>query len=459
MGELAEETSKLQLGSTPFGKPMLKEFLHDPAYHNMNNGSFGTIPRHIQKVLRSYQDETEARPDPFIRWTYHDHLRESRKAVAEIIKTPLDSTVFVPNATTGVNTVLRNLSWEADGLDEILYFSTIYGGCAKTIDYVVDTRYGRVSERGIPLTYPMEDDDVVALFRSAVAQSRAEGKRPKICLFDVVTSLPGICFPWVAMTAACRELGVMSLVDGAQGIGMVHLDVAAADPDFFVSNCHKWLHVPRGCAVFYVPERNQHLMASTVPTSHGYVPRSGQIRFNPLPKSKDSQFVTNFGFNGTFDNSPNLCVRHSIEWRKSLGGEDKILEYLQTLAKKGGKKIAAILGTFILDNKTETLTKCAMINVALPMVSGPDAESVSVGSDGTVTVPETESGAVGAWLVSKLMGEYQTFLPIYRHDGRWWVRVSAQIFLDESDFEWTGNTLKDLCERVGKQEYKTEEGN
>ncbi|OHE90798.1 hypothetical protein CORC01_13904 [Colletotrichum orchidophilum] len=454
MSELAEETSKLQLDSTPFGKPMLKEFLFDPAYRNLNHGSFGTIPRHIQKVLRAYQDKTEARPDPFIRWTYHDHLRESRKAVAEIINTPLECTVFVPNATTGVNTVLRNLAWSADGLDEILYFSTIYGGCAKTIDYIVDTRNGLVSERGIPLTYPMEDDEIVTLFRDAVATSRAEGKRPKICVFDVVTSLPGICFPWEAMTAACRELDILSLIDGAQGIGMVHLNVSAADPDFFVSNCHKWLHVPRGCAVFYVPERNQHLMASTVPTSHGYVPRSGQVRFNPLPDSKDSLFVTNFGFNGTFDNSPNLCVKDSVEWRKSVGGEDKIIDYLHTLAKSGGKKIAAILGTFILDNKSETLTKCAMVNVALPMVTGPDAETVSVGSDGTVVVPETEAGVVGSWVVSKLMDEYQTFLPIYRHDGRWFTRVSAQIYLDESDFEWTGNMLKDLCKRVGNREYK-----
>ncbi|KZL67612.1 aminotransferase family protein [Colletotrichum tofieldiae] len=454
MGELVEETSQLQLGPTPFGKPMLKEFLIDPAYHNMNHGSFGTYPRHIQAILRSYQDKAESRPDPFIRWTYHAHLKESRQAVADLINAPLSCTVFVPNATVGINTVLRNLVWAPDGLDEILYFSTIYGGCAKTIDYIVDTRSGLVSSRGIPLSYPLEDDEIVAIFRDTVTKSRAEGKRPKICLFDVVSSLPGIVFPYKAMTAACRELSIMSLVDGAQGVGMVALDLTATDPDFFVSNCHKWLLTARGCGVFYVPERNQHLLTSTVPTSHGYVPRSGVQRHNPLPPSGESPFVTAFGFVGTLDNSPYLCVKHSIEWRKSIGGEDKIMEYLWTLAKEGGKKVAATLGTFILDNKSETMTKCAMVNVALPIVMGADAETTSVGPDGTVTVPEKEAYVAVQWMMSTLVNEYLTFVAFFWHQGRWYARLSAQIYLDETDFEWVGGTLKELCQRVGKLEYK-----
>ncbi|KAK1961083.1 PLP-dependent transferase [Colletotrichum sublineola] len=459
MGDLVKETSQLQLSSLPFGKPMLKEFLLDPAYHNMNNGSFGTIPRHIRNALRSYQDEAEARPDPFIRWTYQDLLKESRQAVAGLINAPLSCTVFVPNATVGINTVLRNLTWAPDGLDEILYFSTIYGGCAKAIDYVVDTRAGLVSSRGIPLTYPLEDDEIVAIFRETVAKSRVEGKRPKVCLFDVVSSLPGIAFPYQAMTVACRELGIMSLVDGAQGVGMVPLDLTATDPDFFVSNCHKWLHVPRGCAVFYVPERNQHLLISTVPTSHSYVARSGVKRHNPLPPSNESYFVTSFGFVGTLDNSPNLCVKDAIEWRKSIGGEDKIMEYLWTLAKKGGKKVAATLGTFVLDNKSETLTNCGMVNVALPIVTGAaaDAETTSVGPDDTVTVPEKEVSVVVNWMMKALVDEYHTFVALFWHQGRWYMRISAQIFLDETDFEWLATTMKELCQRVGKQDYKAKD--
>ncbi|KAF9880214.1 hypothetical protein CkaCkLH20_02168 [Colletotrichum karsti] len=455
MGEYIEDEISLQESSPTFGKALLKEFLLDPSYRNLNHGSFGGIPRRVRKALRDYQDKTEARPDPFIRYTYHDHLRESRQAAADLLNAPLSAVVFVPNATVAINTVLRNLPWNPDGLDEILYFNTIYGACGKTIDYIVDTRGGLVSHRAITLTYPLEDDQIVALFRAAVARGRSEGKRPRVCVFDVVSSLPGVRFPFEAVTAACRDLGVVSLVDGAQGIGMVPLDLAALDPDYFFTNCHKWLHAPRGSAVFYVPERNQHLMASTVPTSHGYVPRSGAARFNPLPAGPESPFVENFGYVGTLDNSPYLCVKDAIEWRRSIGGEEAILRYTWTLAKEGGRRAAAVLGTFVMDNKAGTLTKCCLVNVALPMVMRKDGDAPSTGPDGTVAVPEQLAYPVVNWMVETLVSEYQTFVALFWHDGRWYARLSAQVYLEEEDFEWIGHTLKELCQRVSKHEYNS----
>lgn len=74
-----------------------------------------------------YQDQCEARPDPFIRYDFPKLLDKSRGDIADFLNAPLDSIVFVPNATTAVNTVLRNIPWHEDGKDEILYFNTIYG--------------------------------------------------------------------------------------------------------------------------------------------------------------------------------------------------------------------------------------------------------------------------------------------------------------------------------------------
>jgi selenocysteine lyase/cysteine desulfurase len=72
----------------------------------------------------------ESAPDPFIRYELGSIMDDNRAAVAELVDAPVDTVVFVPNATTAINVVLRNLVWNENGNDEILYFSTIYGNHA-----------------------------------------------------------------------------------------------------------------------------------------------------------------------------------------------------------------------------------------------------------------------------------------------------------------------------------------
>lgn len=419
--------------------------------------------------MREYQDRAEAMPDPFIRYETPRLMDESRAAVARLLRVPTDTVVFVANATVGVNTVLRNLVWHADGRDEILYFDTIYGGCAKTIDYVVEDRQGRVSSRCIALSYPCDDADVVAAFDAAVRASRDAGRRPRVCLFDVVSSLPAVRFPFEAVAAACRAAGVLSLVDGAQGVGMVDLDLAAADPDFFVSNCHKWLHVPRGCAVLYVPPRNQPLIRSSLPTSHGFVPRppppspspspsptaTATPSRDPLPPSDKPPFVTLFEFVGTIDNAPYLCVKDSIRWREEvLGGERRIREALTELARAGGRRAAEILGTRVLDNAAQSLTRCAMVNVALPLAVAVAAAASDPELAALPSIPPDDAPAATNWMLETLMAEYKTFVALFVYGGRWWARLSAQVYLELEDFEWAGRTLKEVCERAARGEYR-----
>ncbi|KAL2753148.1 hypothetical protein ACRALDRAFT_2113136 [Sodiomyces alcalophilus JCM 7366] len=440
--------------SIPFGAALKKEFPFDPQFRNLNHGSFGAAPRAVLAKLREYRDRADAVPDIFLRYEYPRKLDESRAAIAELVNAPLDTVVFVPNATTGVNVVLRNLVWDADGKDEIISFSVIYGACGKTVDYAIDSGRGLVSRRSIEIEYPLEDDEIVDAFRRAVETSRSQGKRPKIAIYDTVVSQPGVRFPFEELTKLCRELGVLSLIDGAQGIGMLPLDLSALDPDFFVSNCHKWLHVPRACAFFYVPFRNQHLITSTLPTSHGYQSQ-GVSRPNPLPQDGTKPaFVNNFEFVGTLDNAPYLTVKDALAWRQNvLGGEQRIIEYLWTLAKEGGKKVADILGTHVLENKKGTLTNNAMVNIFLPIKTSPDTAAPSLASDGQIVIPLQDANKAVTWMLSKLMDEYKTFIPINGHAGRWYVRLSAQVYLDTEDFEWAGHVLKGLCDRVGKNEY------
>jgi selenocysteine lyase/cysteine desulfurase len=186
--------------------------------------------------MRSFQDRAEGRPDKFIRYDYPRIVDESRAAMSKLLNVDVDTLSFVPNATTGVNTILRNLVFKPR--EKIVYFATIYGACEKTVEYVVETTPAEAIK--IQYTYPVEDDWLVDEFRKVVRQEQDTGNTVKVAIFDTIVSLPGLRMPFEQLTAACKELGVLSCVDGAHGVGHIALDLGKLDCDFFVSNCHKY---------------------------------------------------------------------------------------------------------------------------------------------------------------------------------------------------------------------------
>ena len=344
---------------------------------------------------------------------------------------------------------MQNILWNEDGRDEILYFNTIYGSCGKTIEWVAELNRNLVQPREVKVTYPIADRDLLSIFKEAIEASRAAEKVPRIAVFDTVSSLPGVRAPFEHLTKLCKEEGILSLVDGAHGIGHLPLDMSALQCDFFTSNPHKWLFVPRGCAVLYVPEHNQKLIRSSLPTSHGFQPKTGGGGTpSSLPPSKNSEFVHNFEFVGTSDTTNYLVVGEAIKWREEVcGGEIAIMEYNSNLAREGGIAAAKILGTKVLDNDGHTLTDCCLVNVLLPLEVSDSA------IPGTNTVKPANVSRATLWMEEILMKEHNTFLAIYFFQGQWWVRLSGQVYLDLEDFKWAGEVLKEMCERAGKEEF------
>lgn len=226
-------------GNLHFGSSLREAyFSFSPSFTPVNHGTFGATPSAIEEKHFAMQRCVSERPDVFITYKLPNLLDESRKAVAPLLGVDVDEVVFVPNATTGVNTVLRNLKFEEG--DVIVHFSTIYDSCEATIASIGEMSPLRPAS--ISLTYPMEDDDIVRKFKEKVLQERKEGKNVKIAIFDTVLSFPGVRMPWEDLVAACRELAVLSLVDGAHGIGHIDLThLGKVNPDFFVSNCHKYV--------------------------------------------------------------------------------------------------------------------------------------------------------------------------------------------------------------------------
>ena len=240
----------------------------------------------------------------------------------------------------------------------------------------------------LPCTHP----EILNSFSQSISRIIYDGYTPRVAIFDTIVSIPGVRFPFERLTRMCKEYGILSVVDGAHGVGHISLNLSQLDADFFTSNCHKWMYTPRGCALLHVPKRNQHLIRTTYPTSHGFVPPSGSAIRNPLPPNEDkSEFVNLFQFVATTDNSPYYCVPAALNFRQNLcrGGEEAIYKYIRDVAQRGADLLAMVLGTEVMDDMDEGqglktmgslegsdrgrtgwvggLRDCAMANVLLPI--------------------------------------------------------------------------------------------
>ncbi|ORY61212.1 aminotransferase family protein-like protein [Pseudomassariella vexata] len=423
-----------QLGPepTPFGREMrLRHFDFASSYRPFNHGSFGTFPKAVRQYQQFLQQQAQERPDTFRRIAYPELLREARGAVAPLLGAHVDEVVLVPNASTAFNTVVRNLVYE-DG-DVILYFSTVYSSFLRTIQSLEETT--AVQGHSISLVYPIEDDEVLNLFEKAIIDVQTQGKRVKLASFDTVLTFPGVRFPWERMLAKCREFGVMSCVDGAHGIGHISLyHMAGLGPDFFISNCYKWIMVPQGCSALYVPFRNQHLIKTTFPTSEDFLPER-ERRGMPVT----DYFVNLFNRVGTIDFTPYLCISEALRFRSEVcGGEEQVREYGSRIAREGGMLMAQIMGTEVLENKTKTLCRCCFTNVRLPLTSE------------EAGCPQ-EAVATANWISEKSIIEYDSYLPTRYYNGAFWTRLSGQIYLEHADFEWAAHTLIELCNRARQE--------
>ena len=98
----------------PTDSPWLLE--RDIAY--LNHGSFGACPDPVLEAQRVWRERMEAQPVRFLGRELERHLDEARQRVAVFLKADPDGLAFVPNATTGVSTVLASLRFQPG--DELL---------------------------------------------------------------------------------------------------------------------------------------------------------------------------------------------------------------------------------------------------------------------------------------------------------------------------------------------------
>lgn len=377
----------------------------DPAVAYLNHGAFGACPRAVLEAQQRYREQLEREPVRFFLRELEPLLDASRAELASFVGADPEDLVFVPNATAGVNTVLRSLSFMPG--DEICVTDHGYNACRNAVEAAAARAGARVVVAAVP--FPIEQPEQVT-----EAVLAAVGPRTRLVLVDHVTSPTGLVFPVAALTAELAARGVDVLVDGAHAPGMVPLDLRALGAAYTTGNCHKWLCAPKAAGFLHVRRDRQAAIRPLV-ISHGA----------NSPRADRSRFLLEFDWTGTSDPSAALCVGDAI---RALGA----------LLPGGWPALRA-------HNRATALAARDLLCEALGC--RPPAPDAMIGSLATVPLPDAPSSAPRLDpLQDALLARWGVEVPVFAWPAppRRWLRISAQIYNERPDYERLATALAAL---------------
>ena len=388
---------------TRFGRAMLEHFALDPAITYLNHGTVGAPPRRVLAVQQAIRDEIELQPSRYLLRELSEicvgapraeppRLRTAAAEVAAFFGARGEDLVFVDNATTGANAVLRSLPL-APG-DEILVTSLGYGAITYAARYVARERGATVRE--VVLSHWTTRPEAVV---EAIAE--ALGDRTRLVIIDHIASDSALLLPVAEVAARCHERGVPVFVDGAHAPGAIALDLPSIGADWYVGNLHKWAWAPRSTGILWVRPEHQATLHPAV-----------------ISWGLDQGFTTEFDLVGTRDPSPWLAAPAALELLAEFGARE-VRAYNHDLAFRAGERLAQRWQT---EFRTPRSMVATMVSVPLPERFGSSPQDA-------------------ARLRDCLLFEDRIELHISAREERLAARVAIQIYNDLADVDRLGEAI------------------
>jgi len=378
----------------------------DPAVDYLNHGSFGACPRAVLAYQGDLRARLEREPVDFLARRLPRLLGAAREALGAFVRADACDLAFVPNATTGVNAVLRSLELRPG--DELLTTDHAYAACRKAMEFVAARSGARVV--GAPVAFPLSgDDDVVSPVLAAV------GPRTRLAVLDHVASPTALVFPIERLVRELAARGVDTLVDGAHALGMIPLDLRAWGAAYYTANAHKWLCAPKGAAFLHVRRDRQALLHPLV-ISHGFEPDQPRARF-----------PDEFDWTGTDDPTAWLSIPECVRFLGSLLGGG----WPELMARNHGLALHA------------RDVVCAAMDVPPPcpdhMVGS--MASIPLAAPAPATPAETlDQDALASWFRDRGLETWFTPWPCA---GGKLVRVSAQLYNHRQQYALLAGLLRE----------------
>jgi isopenicillin-N epimerase len=312
--------------------------------------------------------------------------------------------VYVPNATTGLNTVARSLPLGPG--DEVLSTDHEYGALDRTWRFICQKRGARYVRQPVPLPVKSAEQVIQAIWSGV-------NERTRVLFLSHITSPTAIILPVTKLVHRARKAGIITVIDGAHTPGQIQLDLTALGADFYSGNAHKWMLSPKGAGFLYAHRKVQHLLEPLV-VSWGWEPETPAA----------SRFIDEHEFQGTKDIAAYLTVPAAIRFMVEHNWPN-VRRVCHELVRYARQRITTLTGL-------EPITPDSPAWFA-QMASFP--------------LPPCDADAVK----QRLYAKFHVEVPIVTWNDRQFVRVSIQAYNTREDVDTLVEALTEILAQTSTQ--------
>ena len=250
-----------------YWKAVQRQFPLDPELAYLNTGGLGPSPTPVINALINEMHDLER-----VSETGHNRVQAVREKLSTFLNCDPGELAITRNATEGLNLIARGLKLR-DG-DEVLVTTHEHPG--GMIPFMAVAKERNISMK---LIEPGEGGaDTLNRIADAITP------RTRVVSICHVYCTTGMVAPVREIAQLCREKGVISVLDGAQAVGMVPVDLHDLGCDFYVTSGHKWLFGPKGTGLLYIRTGARELWRPTQVGAHSdqrdtYDPDKGMLEF------------------------------------------------------------------------------------------------------------------------------------------------------------------------------------
>ena len=376
---------------------MKSQFLLDPAITFLNHGSFGACPKPIFEEYQRLQLELENEPVYFIQKKAAEYLKIAKERLAKYIGCNANDFFFTPNPTFAVNTIMRSLDLKAG--DEILSTNHEYGAMDRTWNFYCKKSGAKYIRQNISLPV-VSKEQILEEFWSGYSS------KTKIVFLNQVSSATALIFPAKEICDKARELGLITIIDGAHVTGQMDLDISELNPDFYTGTLHKWMLGPKGSSFLYVKKDFQEMLDPLV-VGWGY----------ESVTPGESQFLDYQEYQGTRDISAFLCTPKVIDFLEENDWKTKAKE-CRSIVLNNYQRLCDLL-------KTQPI--CPITEEFLGQMA-----SIPVNTPNPLALKEL------------LFNKYQIEIPVMPLNGEYFLRYSINAYNSQEDLDLLYKALQDI---------------